>query len=410
MKNHPEPEARLFQNATWVRAPDLWERIESTRPATPIGSRPHRTATILFALAIGIAGVAFAAVRLSDTDRDVAATPSPSLPSTSSITPAIDARVAERVDVGATAGSVAAADGSVWVATYDFDTAFAAVVHIDAATASVINTIPIGRGDLANNIAAGAGAAWVVVAPPHDDPMLVRIDQGTDQITGTVQGISGPLVVDPSGVWAVEGTDLVRIDPVSLSVEARITVGASPLDIAAGGGAIWVQEREVQGDTVGTGPLVRIDPSAATVSEIVPLSASGLWLAASKDGLWVDAWRPDDPHASAAFFVPISGGAPQMAADGYNFRPFAVAEGRVWFVSGPNDPGLPKGGVCGMNVATNAVDVCADPRSIVDLELAHDPAAYDPATHTLWVGEYESSFVTKIDLIESDPSRNPSPG
>jgi hypothetical protein len=401
MKNPPEPEARLFQNADWVRAPDLWERIESTRPVAPIASRPHRAATILFALAIGIAGVGFAAVRLSDTDRNVAATPTPSVPSSSSIPPALDARVAERVEVGATAGSVAAADGSVWFATYDFGKDAAAVVHIDAATARVIDTIPI--DGLASNIAAGDGAAWVVAAPPHGDPMLVRIDQGTDEVTGTLQGVSGPLVVDPSGVWAVEGTDLVRIDPVSLSVEARIAVGASPLDIAAGGGAIWVQEREVQGDTVGAGPLVRVDPSTATVSEVVPLSASGIWLAASEDGVWVDAWRPDDPNASAAFFVPISGGAPQMAAAGYNFRPFAVAEGRVWFISGPNDPGPPNGGVCGMNVATNAVDVCANPRSIADLELAHDPAAYDPATHTLWVGEYESSFVTKIDVIVSDP-------
>jgi hypothetical protein len=407
MKNHPESEARLFQNADWVRAPDLWERIESTHPA-PLVPRPHRTATILFALAIGIAGVSFATVRLSDTDRNVAATTSPSLLSSPSIPPVLDARVGERVDVGATAGSVAAADGSVWFATYDFGKDAAAVVHIDAATATVIDTIPM--DGFVDNIAAGARAAWVVVAPPHGHPMLVRIDQGTDEVTGTVQGVSGPLVVDPSGLWAVEGTDLVRINPVSLSVEARIAVGASPLDIAAGGGAIWVQEREVQGDTVGAGPLVRVDPSTATVSETVPLSASGIWLTASEDGVWVDAWRPDDPHASAAFFVPISGGAPQMAVDGYNFRPFAVAEGRVWFVSGPNDPGLPKGGVCGMNVATSAVDVCADPRSIVDLELAHDPAAYDPATHTLWVGEYESSFVTKIDLIESDPSRNPSSG
>jgi hypothetical protein len=408
MKKHPEPEARLFHNADWVRAPDLWERIESTRPPAPIVSRPHRTATILFALAIGIAGVGFAAVRLSDTDRAATTTPSLNLGSLPSVPPALDARVAERVDVGATAGSVAAADGSVWFATYDFGRDAAAVVHIDAATARVINTIPM--NGFVENIAAGDGAAWVAVAPPHGDPMLVRIDQGTDEVTGTVQGVSGPLVVDPTGVWAVEGTDLVRIDPVSLRVEARIAVGASPLDIAAGGGAVWVQEREVQGDTVGTGPLVRVDPSTASVSETVPLSASGIWLAASQDGLWVDAWRPDDPHASAAFFVPISGGAPQMAAAGYNFRPFAVAEGRVWFISGPNDPGLPKGGVCGMNAATDAVDVCVDPRSIVDLELAHDPAAYEPSTHTLWVGEYESPFVTKIDVIVLDPSGDTRPG
>jgi hypothetical protein len=73
----------------------------------------------------------------------------------------------------------------------------------------------------------------------------------------------------------------------------------------------------------------------------------------------------------------------------------------VWFISGPNDPGLPKGGICGLNVLTRVVDACAEPRSIVDLELAHDPAAYDPVTHTLWVAESESSFLTRIDVVPS---------
>jgi hypothetical protein len=313
MKNPPEPEARLFQNADWVRAPDLWERIESTRPATPIVPRPHRTATILFALAIGIAGVAFAAVRLSDTDRDVAATPSPSLPSTSSIPPALDARVAERVDVGATAGSVAASDGSVWFVTIDYQKDAAAVVHIDAATASVIDTIPM--DGLAYNIAAGGGAAWVAVYSRHGGSVLVRIDEGTDEISGSVPGVSGPLVLDSTGLWAVEGTDLVRIDPGSLKVEARMPLGAPPLDVAAGGGAIWIMEREENGDNVGAGPLVRVDPATATVTETVPLSISGHWLAASEDGVWVSGWRPDDPHTSAVFFVPVGGGRPQLAGD-----------------------------------------------------------------------------------------------
>jgi hypothetical protein len=407
MKNHPKPEARFFQSADWVRAPDLWERIESTRPATPIGSRPHRTATILFALAIGIAGVGFAAVRLSDTDRNVAATPSPSSPSSSSIPPALDARVAERVDVGATAGSVSAADGSVWFATFDFGKDAAAVVHIDAATASVIDTIPV--DGLASNIVVGDGSAWVAVYSRHGGSVLVRIDEDTDRISGSVPGISGPLVVDSTGVWAVEGTDLVQIDPGSLRVEARLPLGAPPLDVAAGGGAIWVVETEDNGDYVSPGPLVRVDPSTATVSESVPLSISG-GIAASEDGVWVSGWRPDDPHTSAVFFVPVGGGRPQLAGDVYNFRPFAVDEGRVWIISGPNDPGLPKGGVCGVNVDTNEVDVCAEPRSIVDMELAHDAAAYEPSTHTLWVGEYESSFVTKIDVFVSDPSGSTSPG
>ncbi len=409
MKKRPEPEARLFRNANDVRAPDLWERIESTQPAAPMVPRQRRTSTILLALAIGIAGVGFAAVRLSDTDRSVPAAPSPNPGSSPSDPSALDARVAERVDVGATAGSVAAADGSVWFVTYDYDKGAVSVVHIDAATSRVIDTIPV-NGDVAFSIAAGDGAAWVATYSQKGGSTMVRIDQGTDDITGSVPGVSGPLVVDATGVWAVEGTDLVRIDPVSLQIEARTPLGAPPLDVAAGGGAIWVVESDDNGDYVSAGPLVRVDATTATVTETVPLSIAGYLLAASEDGVWVSGWRPDYANHAASFFVPVAGGSPQVAADVYNFRPFAVAEGRVWFISGSSDPGLPEGGVCGANVATNTVDVCAKPRSIVDMELAHDSAAYEPSTHTLWVGEYESSFVTKIDVIVSDPSGSTSPG
>lgn len=65
---------------------------------------------------------------------------------------------------------------------------------------------------------------------------------------------------------------------------------------------------------------------------------------------------------------------------------------------GPHDDELPKGGICGLNVATRSVDVCAEPGSVADLELAHDPAAYDPVTHSIWLRAYDRPWVTRIDI------------
>jgi len=145
-------------------------------------------------------------------------------------------------------------------------------------------------------------------------------------------------------------------------------------------------------------PLVQIDAATATVTRTVDFSSAGIWIAASADGVWASGLRPDEPNTAAAFVVPASGGPPEEVGSVHNFRPFAVAEGRVWFSSGPNDPGLPKGGICGLNISTHEVDVCAQPQSIAELGAAHDPAAYEPMTNTIWVGEYESSYATKVQV------------
>ncbi len=401
-----------LRRADEIPVDDRWEEIQAGRPHRfhPAGFFGGRSwGTVVAALLIAALAIAGVAVAFRHTYQ-----PRPSPGSLSSPPRPLDVRIAGRVDVGGRAGSVAATNGQVWVATDDSELEFAAIVRIDALTRQVEATIPVeGR---ALHVTAGDGAVWVaVVDGRHAALSLVRIDQRTDRITGVIPDISGPIVVDPSGVWAVAGSDVVRIDPQTLTIEARIPMGTPPLDIAAGGGWIWVLEQQVQDDVVGAGSIVQIDANAATLSRSVDLSVAGTELAAGVEGVWVNGWRTDDPHMAAAFFVPSSGGPPQDAAGVYNFRPFAVAEGRVWFVSGPHDPGLPEGGICGLNVTTGAVYSCAKPRSIVDLQLAHDPAAFEQATKTLWVGEYESTFVTVIETqrsVGSDPtsaSADPSP-
>jgi Tol biopolymer transport system component len=323
-------------------------------------------------------------------------TPTPPSPT------AVSAHVAGRVQLAGVPGSVAAADGFVWVATYDYERAEAAVVRIDAATNEVVATIAV--EGMPSNLAVGAGAVWV---PSGAQPAvaLLRIDAATTEVTGRVEDIHGPIAVDGTGVWAIEdGPDerdaaAVRIDPESLEIEARVPVGESPFDMVAGAGSIWLVAYPSGGETDYV-RLLRIDAASGEVEASVPLRASGLWLAADDAGLWLPAWDPDDENDSSAYFVDAStnevSGEP---ADVYNFRPFAVADGRVWFISGPHDPKLPDGGVCGLNIVTRAVDVCVEPESGPNLELAHDPAAFDPVTHSIWLGAFEKPWITRIDVV-----------
>lgn len=304
--------------------------------------------------------------------------------------------------MGGVPGSVAAADGSVWVATYDFEHDRGAVVHIDAATNEVVATIPV--EGLAYNLAVGAGSVWVPTGA-LPSVALLRIDAATNEVTGRVDGVHGPVVVDATGVWAIEDgpggydTNVVRIDPGTLEIEVRVAVGQPPFDIVSGAGSIWVMALERRGGDVSGGDLLRIDGSSGEVVARIPIESLGLWMAADGTGVWLDATGDSVHPNDSAYFIDASTNAVSGEPAGvYNFRPFAIAEGRVWFISGPHDEGLPKGGICGLNVVTREVDVCAEPASVADLELAHDPAAYDPVTHSIWLGAYQKPSVTRIDV------------
>jgi hypothetical protein len=363
-----------------------WEEIRNRAPrpspAAPIAG-PRRWLTVALALAVGV--LAFASVEIA-----FEAGRRSQSPATNEPTPAaIKLRESARVDVGATAYSVAAADGAVWVVSYDFNIGSGGVVRIDTATDQVVATIPI--EGFAYNIGAAGGYVWVGTGDPKSGSALVRIDEDTNEITGTVPGVTGPVGADATGVWAVQGRNVVLIDPISLSVRSTTPLSEEPLDVTTGGGSVWVLETAVGPDnSVAPGPLVEIDAATAAVVRTVNLQIADVRIAGDTEGVWVSGWRPDDPHVSAAFFVPASGGPPNEVATIAETGIVAVAQGRVWFIG--------NSGLCGLNVSTHVFDACVALRSSVDPEGAHDPVAYDPVSQSLWIAEYESRFVDGFQI------------
>jgi hypothetical protein len=152
----------------------------------------------MVALLIGTAAIAFVVIAFGTSAPRT--TPVPG--STEGAPPPMDARIRHTVDVGATAQSVAADGGSTWVVTYDFERGSGQVVHLDASTGRLVGRIRV--DGFAYNIAAGGGSVWVAAKDARGRPALVRIDGQSDRITGTVPGVTGPLAVDASGVWAVQ--------------------------------------------------------------------------------------------------------------------------------------------------------------------------------------------------------------
>jgi putative pyrroloquinoline-quinone binding quinoprotein len=99
-------------------------------------------------------------------------------------------------------------------------------------------------------------AFWMVsalrpepAAPPK--PRVVADVKVADRLSGHAVGAFGSL-------WLDDGAGTVlRVDPRTRRVVARVHVGGAGTNLAAGHGSVWAM---VQTSTAGAGPLLRIDP------------------------------------------------------------------------------------------------------------------------------------------------------
>jgi hypothetical protein len=158
---------------------------------------------------------------------------------------------------------VAVGERAVWVGTWDHHAA--PVWRIDPQRNEVVAAIAV---EDVQGVAAGEGAVWVVggtcVAPlPEDpdvcrlDPWVARIDPRTNRVVATIPldrppGIRSadlfPLTswvaAGEGGVWVAVGWDswtgeVVRIDPQTNEVVARIDAHGHPGEVAVGAGSVW---------------------------------------------------------------------------------------------------------------------------------------------------------------------------
>ncbi|HET8811837.1 MAG TPA: BTAD domain-containing putative transcriptional regulator [Gaiella sp.] len=215
-------------------------------------------------------------------------------PKAASVPPAPAARrrgAGRRVAVGVALIAVAAAAATLgYLVVADEPSASVAATPptlavIDPATNTVVASIPVGSKPVA--IAAGAGSVWVGDAR---DGTITRVDPLTRRVAKTI-GIGAPVVdlaTGLGGVWAATGGfgEIVRIDPEVGAVAQRVPLGdpADPVvpsvpSVAVGDGRVWAGVPE---------GLARIDPRSGEVAETIDLdSAQALQIAAGGGAVWV---------------------------------------------------------------------------------------------------------------------------
>jgi sugar lactone lactonase YvrE len=103
------------------------------------------------------------------------------------------------------------------------------------------------------------------------------------------------MVLVGGSLWITgRGTDLLRVDPETGAVQQTIEIGAGGINIAAGGGSIWVFAPTEADDRAGLPILdrvLRVDPATKTVAEVIRPTARVAVTGVASDGAHV--WLAD---------------------------------------------------------------------------------------------------------------------
>ena len=161
-----------------------------------------------------------------------------------------------------------------------------------ARTSPVVATI--GTGGFSYNMVTGAGALWVVGSDE-----VIRVDPGTDSVTARIPVAatgSGPaaVAVGAGAVWVPVAVPaaLWRLDPGSNKVTGRIPLGGplgGSISVSAAGDTVWVAccGEARAGYPGSSGRLLRVDPHRKRVVADIPLPADPAAVAADATGAWV---------------------------------------------------------------------------------------------------------------------------
>jgi streptogramin lyase len=264
-------------------APDLWPEIERRLQGGDTGSLPiaseGRTRwsgpTLVLAIIVALAlvsGGIWALTKVGSSREPVGPQPpTQTVASPGSITRA-------PLDAGfGPPQAIAAGEGAAWVVVGTSETDN--VVYRVDARSNQATVLPQTNG--AHWVAAGEGGAWVTACRESDrgpcrDPVVLRLAPESGEIVATIQLEKNPgqVVTGEGAVWVADADRLVRIDPATNRITGRFDVCCSLW--GASYGSVWVADldgRELIRVDARTGrvlarfPAPRGDPCKVAVGE-----------------------------------------------------------------------------------------------------------------------------------------------
>jgi hypothetical protein len=292
------------------------------------------------------------------------------------------------VTVGDFPSAITTGEGSVWVAVQSRAGGENVVARIDPATNEVTDRIPV--DGLPEWVAMGDGSLWIGLPGA-----VQRVDPETGQVVTEIRGAGGPLTFTDGSVWAVaSATSIARIDPSTNQIVATVALdlpgGAYIIAGPAGtAGAVWVIAA-LDSDAAGmaSGQLLRIDPNTNSVVARIDLAVASSALAVGDGAAWVARWGADRTYLTRIDAGTNRADVP-IVVEG-SWTPFAVGAGRLWLEGGF----VPEIRLAWLNVAGLKLEGSI----VVARTLAFEGSGvFDHETGAVWVAQHEDS-VTRVDV------------
>jgi streptogramin lyase len=270
-------------------------------------------------------------------------------------------------------------------------------------------------GGYPSSLAVTDGAVWASLGLGG----IVRIDPETNRVAARIEPGGGivALAAGFGSLWAVDvfGDRLLRIDPATNEVIGTTAAGALPAGVAVGFGSVWVTNHVERSVT-------RVDPESGRVVATTRLDWSEIWpgaIVAGPGGIWVvtgggsEVTRIDPRTGRVDFSLPV-GGARSLATVGDVLWVGLARESRLLRIdrsgaklvrvqaSRANSYG-PE--LAGGDILWHAVPGSVGrlrPPARLQLSQRHHVSAVATAAGDVWVAEQDAGRVLRIRVLTED--------
>jgi streptogramin lyase len=186
------------------------------------------------------------------------------------------------IAVGKDPFDVMLAKGSVWVSSYGTST----IARFDARTGRMTRVYR--DGTFAAGLSYCGGRIWV--GHGRDPTWLTAIDPSTHKLTRVdthVHSPAWPRCVRGE-MWATNTDSVLRVDPRAGVVRARVRLGGTPAEAAAGpDGLVWVTDKE-------RSLVFRIDPGTDDVVDSFAAGPGAYSMVRTGSAMWVTSFAGAD--------------------------------------------------------------------------------------------------------------------
>jgi DNA-binding beta-propeller fold protein YncE len=239
--------------------------------------------------------------------------------------------VIAKIHVAAYAAPCAAAAGGKWVWVSEYGRPY--VLKIDPGTNKVVSRTKIGTGSC--GLGFGAGSMWI---EDTSTSTVSRVSVTTGKRIAVKVGITPYDTTFAFGsAWTTAFTqgELERIDPAQNRVVNRWKLEKA-IGAVGAFGSVWA---------TGSDGVIRVDPTSHELLARIPIQGGAGWTAASGDAVWVTTTTGIariDPQSNAVVkTIPVAG-APALGDPD-------VVDGQVWV------PQIRKNSIAIVDPSSNAV-------------------------------------------------------